>query len=65
MVSCSNEELELEDKEASVVHYRSHEETSVQHFVGLVFRHRQYRYNGCIFGWDVSTRVAADSLTSR
>ncbi|KAK7058387.1 hypothetical protein VNI00_002021 [Paramarasmius palmivorus] len=47
-----DEELEQEEKEARVVHYRSFEETSVQHFVGLVFRHRQYKYNGCIFGWD-------------
>ncbi|ESK90899.1 f-box domain-containing protein [Moniliophthora roreri MCA 2997] len=44
--------LEQEEKEASVIHYRSHEELSIQHFVGLLFRHRRYHYVGCIFGWD-------------
>ncbi|EEB97661.1 hypothetical protein MPER_02978, partial [Moniliophthora perniciosa FA553] len=44
--------LEQEEKEASLIHYRSHEETSIQHFVGLLFRHHRYRYVGFIFGWD-------------
>ncbi|KAF9270608.1 YccV-like-domain-containing protein [Marasmius fiardii PR-910] len=46
------EVLEREEAEAKVIHYRFDEEVSVQHFVGLLFRHRLYGYNACIFGWD-------------
>jgi len=47
------EVMDQETKEAAIVRLRSQEETSIQHFVGLVFKHKIYNYLGCIYGWDV------------
>ncbi|THV07529.1 hypothetical protein K435DRAFT_772432, partial [Dendrothele bispora CBS 962.96] len=44
--------MEQETREAAVTHLRSEEETSIQHFVGMVFQHKKYSYIGCIYGWD-------------
>ncbi|KAJ8084436.1 hypothetical protein PM082_003206 [Marasmius tenuissimus] len=54
------EVLDREKAEAEVIHFRSLEESSVQHFVGLVFRHRLYNYIGSIFGWDPVCAASED-----
>lgn len=45
--------LESDEEKATQVTYRS-KYPAVKYFVGLLFKHRQYNYVGCIFGWDVS-----------
>ncbi|KAK1232412.1 hypothetical protein PQX77_004442 [Marasmius sp. AFHP31] len=57
------EALDREKAEAEVIHFRSLEESSVQHFVGLVFRHRLYGYHGCIFGWDPVCAASEDWIS--
>jgi F-box protein 21 len=46
--------LEVEEREAFLPSVKHHTDTSVEHFVGMVFRHRKETYIGCIVGWDVS-----------
>ncbi|KAF5368433.1 hypothetical protein D9758_002258 [Tetrapyrgos nigripes] len=50
--SACQEIMSQEVREAAVVRLRSEEETSIQHFVGLVFQHKIYSYTGCVYGWD-------------
>ncbi|KAL0579456.1 hypothetical protein V5O48_002562 [Marasmius crinis-equi] len=60
LASGVKETMEREKAEAEVIHYRSQEETSIQHFVGMVFQHRAYHYIGCIFGWDPVCAASED-----
>ncbi|KAJ7446479.1 Hemimethylated DNA-binding protein YccV like-domain-containing protein [Mycena galericulata] len=41
--------MEIEEQQAAVVHPRT---AQIAHYVGMVFEHRAYAYQGCIIGWE-------------